>query len=189
MNLPFDKEAAIEKLKEKISEDWLIKHSLASGAVMRACAEKLGEDADAWEILGLIHDIDFQETAETPDRHTVLAGEWLMEWGFPDEAIVAIQAHNEMADHGKTRDTLVAKSLSCCEAITGLVATTALVQPDKKLASVKAKSVKKRMKDKAFARKVSREDIMFCEEIGIPLAEFCEMAVAAMQEISDDLGM
>ena len=189
MKLPFDRETAISKLKDKITEDWLIKHSLASGAVMKACAEKLGEDEQTWEVLGLIHDIDFQETADEPERHTVLAGEWLAEWGFPQEAIDTIQAHNEMGGHGKTRDSLVAKSLSCCEAITGLVATTALVMPDKKLASVKPKSVKKRMKDKSFAKKVSREDIMHCEEIGIPLPEFCEMAVMAMREISDDLGL
>lgn len=189
LTIPFDRETAVRKLKEKVTTDWLIKHSLASGAVMKACAKHFGEDQDAWEIIGILHDIDFEITMDDPDRHTVLAGEWLEEWGFDQKAVHAVMAHNEMAGHGKKRDTKLDLALSCCESITGLVVATALVMPDKKLASVKPKSVKKRMKEKAFARKVSREEIMQCEDLGIPIAEFCEMAVGAMQSISDDLGL
>jgi putative nucleotidyltransferase with HDIG domain len=185
--VPFTRAEAIEKLKEKVETDWLIKHSLASGAVMRAAAEKLGGDPDAWEVLGIVHDIDFDITKDEPARHTLLAAEWMQQWGFDQAAIDAVLAHNEEAEHEVERDDTLKKALSACEMVTGLVVTTALVMPDKKLASVKPKSVKKRMKDKAFARKVSREHIMQCEEIGIPLPEFCELAVVAMRSISDEL--
>lgn len=189
LNIPFDRATAIEKLKEKVTTEWLIKHSLASGAVVRALAEHLGEDADAWEIIGLIHDIDFDITKDEPERHTLLAAEWLREWGFDDRAVQAILAHNEMADGAPERASTLDLALSAGESITGLVVATALVMPDKKLASVKPKSVKKRMKQTAFARNVSREEILQCEELGIPIAEFCEIAVRAMQGISDDLGL
>ena len=188
-SIPMNKEEVIAKLKEKIESDWLFKHSLASGAVMRGTAERLGEDPDAWEIMGLIHDIDFDITADNPEQHTVLAGEWLREWGFDDRIVHAIESHNEEGGHGQRRESVLDKALSASESITGLVVTTALVMPDKKLESVKPKSVKKRMKDKAFARKVNREDILQCEELGIPIAEFCELAVKSMQKISDELGL
>lgn len=189
LNIPFDRETALAKLKEKIDTDWLIKHCIASGAVMRAAAERLGEDPDAWEVIGLIHDIDFDITKDDPERHTVLAGEWLTEWGFGEKAVHAVLAHNEMGGHGRKRESTLDLALSACESITGLVVATALVMPDKKLASVKPKSVKKRMKEKAFARKVSREEILQCEQLGIPIAEFCELAVGAMQKVSDELGL
>jgi putative nucleotidyltransferase with HDIG domain len=189
MKIPFSRDEAIAKLKEKVTTDWLVKHNLAAGAVMRACAVRLGEDADAWEVLGIIHDIDFDLTKETPELHTIQAGNWLREWGFDEEAIHAVEAHNDTAEHGKKRESTLDKALSACESITGLVVATALVMPDKKLASVKPKSVKKRMKQAAFARNVSREEIMQCEELGIELAEFCEIAVKGMSEISDELGL
>jgi len=188
-SVPFDRETALGKLREKVSTDWLVKHCIAAGAVMRAVAERLGGDPDAWEVLGIMHDVDFEETKDDPQRHTVLAGEWLREWGFDEMAVKAVLAHNEMADHGYARESTLELALSASESITGLVVATALVMPDKKLASVKPKSVRKRMKEKAFARKVSREEILQCEEIGIPLAEFCEIAVVAMQGVSNELDL
>jgi len=154
---------------------------------MRAAAERLGGDPDAWEVLGLIHDVDFDITKDDHEQHTLLAAEWMRDWGFDETAVKAVLAHNEEGEHGMERDTTLDKALSCCETITGLVVTSALVQPEKKLASVKPKSVRKKMKDKAFAKKVSREHIMQCEEIGIPISEFCELAVTAMRTVSDEL--
>ena len=188
-SVPFDRDTALEKLKEKVSTDWLVKHCIAAGAVMHAVAERLGGDPDAWEVLGIMHDVDFEETKDDPQRHTILAGDWLREWGFDEAAVKAVLAHNEMAGHGYARESTLELALSASESITGLVVATALVMPDKKLASVKPKSVRKRMKEKAFARKVSREEILQCEEIGIPLADFCELAVGAMQGVSDELGL
>lgn len=189
LSVPFDRATALDKLREKVSTDWLIKHCIAAGAVMRAAAEKLGGDPDVWEVLGILHDIDFEVTSDDANKHTVLAGEWLKEWGFGEEAMHAILSHNEEASHGYKRSSNLDIALSACESITGLVVATTLVMPDKKLASVKPKSVKKRMKEKAFARKVSREEIMQCEQLGIPIAEFCELAVMAMREVSDQLGL
>jgi putative nucleotidyltransferase with HDIG domain len=189
LSVPFNREQALAKLKEKVDTDWLIKHCIAAGAVMRAAAERLGGDPDAWEVLGIMHDVDFDVTKDDPARHTVLAGEWLREWGFDETAVNAVLAHNEMASHGLKRNSTLELALSAAESITGLVVATALVMPDKKLASVKPKSVRKRMKEKAFARKVSREEIMQCEQLGIPIAEFCEIAVKAMQGVSDQLSL
>ena len=189
LTIPFDREEALAKLREKVETDWLVKHCIAAGAVMRATAERLGEDPDAWEVLGILHDVDFDITKDDADKHTTLAGDWLREWSFDEKAVHAVMAHNEMASHGLERKSTLDLALSACESITGLVVATALVMPDKKLASVKPKSVKKRMKEKAFARKVSREEIMQCEQIGIPIAEFCEIAVHAMQGVADELGL
>ena len=189
LTVPFDRETALAKLQEKVETDWLVKHCIASGAVLRAVAERLGEDADAWEVIGILHDVDFDVTKDDPEKHTVLAGEWLREWGFGEQAVRAVLAHNEMAEHGLERGSTLELALSASESITGLVVATALVMPSKKLADVKPKSVRKRMKEKAFARKVSREEIMQCEQIGIPLAEFCELAVVAMRGVSDELGL
>jgi putative nucleotidyltransferase with HDIG domain len=188
-SVPFNREQALEKLGEKVGTDWLIKHCIAAGAVMRAVAERLGGDPDAWEVLGIMHDVDFDVTKDDPARHTMLAGEWLREWGFDETAVGAVLAHNEMAGHGLKRNSTLELALSASESITGLVVATALVMPDKKLAGVKPSSVQKRMKEKAFARKVSREEIMQCEQIGIPIAEFCEIAVKAMQGVSDQLAL
>ena len=189
LTIPFNRTGALAKLRETVETDWLVKHCIAAGAVMRAAAERLGGDPDAWEVIGLLHDVDFDVTKDDPARHTVPAGEWLREWGFGETSVRAVLAHNEMAEHGVKRESTLDFALSACESITGLVVATALVMPDKKLASVKPKSVKKRMKEKAFARKVSREEILQCERIGIPIAEFCELAVAAMQGVSDELGL
>jgi putative nucleotidyltransferase with HDIG domain len=188
-DIPFDRGQALAKLKEKVETDWLVKHCIAAGAVMRAAAERLGEDPDAWEVIGILHDVDFDITKDDANRHTMLAGEWLREWGFDERVVKAVLAHNEMADHGLKRDTALALALSACESVTGLVVATALVMPDKKLASVKPSSVEKRMKEKAFARKVSREEILQCEQLGIPISEFCEIAVAAMRGVADELGL
>lgn len=187
LSVPFDRDTALAKLKEKVDTDWLVKHCIAAGAVMRAVAERLGEDPDAWEVIGILHDIDFDITKDDPSEHTMLAGKWLREWGFDERAVKAVLAHNEMADHSEKRETTLDLALSASESVTGLVVATALVMPDKRLATVKPKSVRKRMKEKAFARRVSREEIMQCEQIGIPLAEFCEIAVRAMQGVSDQL--
>ncbi len=189
LDIPFDRETALEKLKEKVETDWLVKHCIAAGAVMRGLAERLDEDPDAWEVIGILHDIDFDITKDDPNRHTLLAAEWLREWEFDERAVKAVLAHNEMADHDEKRDTTLDLALSAGESITGLVVATTLVMPDKKLASVKPKSVRKRMKQKAFARRVSREEILQCEQIGIPIADFCELAVGEMQKVSDQLGL
>ena len=155
---------------------------------MQALAKKLGEDEEQWGVAGLLHDLDFQETADDPDNHGVLSMKMLEGKDLPQDTLHAIQAHN--AEYtGVPRASKLDLALTAGETITGLVVATALVYPDKKLASVKPKSITKRMKSPAFARKVNRENIKLCEDLGIPVAEFSGLALTAMQGISDDLGL
>jgi putative nucleotidyltransferase with HDIG domain len=182
------REEAFALLCKHVKKETLIYHSLASEAVMRAVAMKLNEDVEKWGIAGLLHDIDIEITNADLNTHGLVAVKILEDAGLPPDVIDAIKMHNEMATN-QERTTLFQHALAASETITGLVTATTLVYPDKKLASVKSKSVVKRMKEKAFAASVSRENIMECELIGIPIAEFSEISVNAMKEISDKIGL
>jgi predicted hydrolase (HD superfamily) len=163
----------------------MFKHCVASEAVLRAIALKLGKDPEEWGIAGLLYDIDVEITNADPYKHGPYAAGMLDELLSP-EAVDAIVMHNEVAT-GKERTTVFQHALAAGETITGLIMATALVYPDKKLAPVKTKSITKRMKEKAFAASVKRENILECELIGIPINDFAELALTAMQEISDEL--
>ena len=179
---------AIRLLESKINNQGLIKHCLATEAIMRELAEKMGKDADIWGIAGLLHDLDYDETKDTPERHTLVTEEILTEKGIIPEIIDAIKSHNaEMLGIERTSD--FHNAITCAENITGLIVATALVQPDKKIAQIKPKSVTKRMKEKHFARSVSREGIMLCERIGMTLEDFVEISLKAMNGISKELGL
>lgn len=154
---------------------------------MRALASRLNENVDLWGISGLLHDIDVELTNANPRTHGPAARE-LLEGKLDEQAIDAIVMHNEDATELE-RTTKFQHALAAGETITGLITATALVYPDKKLASVKTKSITKRMKQKAFAASVKRENILECEQIGIPLSEFAQLALEAMQGISDELGL
>ncbi|WP_319232205.1 HD domain-containing protein [Draconibacterium orientale] len=181
------RDEALEILKSNVEAENMLKHSLASEAVLRAVAKHLGKNEEEWGIAGLLHDIDVEITNAAPYTHGPYA-EKLLKGKITNEMLDAIVMHNEVAT-GKERNTEFQHALAAGETITGLITATTLVYPDKKLASVKAKSVTKRMKQKAFAASVKRENIMECEKIGIPLAEFADLAVNAMRSISDDLGL
>ena len=181
------RENASKLLNQHIQNANMIKHCVASEAVLRAVAQKLDKDQDEWGLAGLLHDIDVEATHADPFKHGPHAAVMLDELLSP-EAIDAIVMHNEMAT-GKERTTVFQHALAAGETITGLIMATAMVYPDRKLASVKPKSITKRMKEKAFAASVKRENIMECELIGIPINDFAELALVAMQEISDELGM
>jgi putative nucleotidyltransferase with HDIG domain len=181
------RENALIFLNQHIQNVNMIKHCLASAAVLRAIALKLNKNSQEWEMAGLLHDIDVEITNGDPMRHGPYA-EGMLEGMLSAEAINAIVMHNEMAT-GKERTTVFQHALAAGETITGLIMATALVYPDKKLASVKTKSITKRMKEKAFAASVNRETIMECELIGIPIHDFAEIALIAMQEINDELGL
>lgn len=186
MNL--DREQALELLKKHVTNEKMIAHSIASEAVMRALARRLGRDEEMWALTGLLHDIDVEETGADPATHALHAEKLLAPYEPDDEMIDAIRMHNEEAT-GAERSTEFQHALAAGETITGLVTATALVYPDKKVASVKYKSVKKRMKEKAFAASVKRENILECEKIGVPLDEFIRLSVDAMREVSDEIGL
>jgi len=180
-------ENAVNFLNQHVKNPNMIKHCLASSAVLKALAHRLNKDQEEWAIAGLLHDIDVEITEGDPYKHGPYAA-GMLDGMISAEAIDAIVMHNEMAT-GKERTTVFQHALSAGETITGLIMATALVYPDKKLASVKTKSITKRMKEKAFAASVKRENILECELIGIPIQEFAELSLNAMQEISEELGL
>lgn len=177
------REEAVALLEEKVSSESMKRHCYASEAVMRALARRLGRDEEEWGLAGLLHDIDIEITHADPYTHGPYAAQ-LLNGKVTPEALDAIVMHNEVAT-GKERSTEFQHALAAGETITGLITATALVYPDKNVASVKVKSITKRMKEKAFASSVKRENIMECEKIGIPLEEFAGLSLRAMQEMSD----
>jgi uncharacterized protein len=162
----------------------MIAHCLASEAVLRAMATRLGEDVEKWGLAGLLHDLDVEFTAHDMKIHSMESARILAEKGVDTDIVEAIMLHNEDAAHGRERTDKLHHALAAGETITGLISATALVYPDKSVHSVKPKSIIKRMKEKAFAASVKRENIMECELVGIPLPEFAELALIAMQELN-----
>lgn len=181
------RQKALELLHQNVKAENMIKHCLASEAVLRAIAHRLGENEEEYGLAGLLHDVDVEITNADPKIHGPYAAN-ILNGLVTAQMLDAIVMHNEIAT-GKERSTTFQHALAAGETITGLITATTLVYPDKKLASVKPKSVTKRMKQKAFAASVKRENIMECEEVGIPLHEFAELSVNAMREISDKLGL
>ena len=182
------RQEALELLKEYVRNENMIKHSLASEAVMAAVADRLGEDREKWALAGLLHDLDVEITEADLKIHGLKTVDILQEKGVDPEIIEAIRLHNEDA-HEDKRTSVFHHALAAGETITGLIIATALVYPDKKLASVKTKSITKRMKETAFARSVNRETILECELIGIPLPEFAALSLEAMRGIHEELGL
>jgi putative nucleotidyltransferase with HDIG domain len=184
----FPREEALELLRKYVKNEKMIAHSLASEAVMHALAIHLGRNAEAWAQAGLLHDLDVEVTNADAYTHGPEAAKWLAEMGLDPDIADAIGMHNEIAS-GKERTTEFQHALAAGETITGLIMATALVYPDKKIASVKTKSVVKRMKEKAFAASVKRENILECEMIGVPIDQFAAIAITAMTGIADEIGL
>jgi putative nucleotidyltransferase with HDIG domain len=155
---------------------------------MRWLAPRFNADVELWGIAGLLHDLDFEATREKPEMHGVVTSEMLAQFDLPQEITDAIQRHNAEALHLE-RESVADYALTCAETITGLIVAAALVHPDRKIRQLNVKSVVKRMKSKDFARNVNREHIVLCERIGIPLAEFIQLSIDAMNSISEELGL
>jgi len=179
---------ALILLKSYLKNEKMISHSLASEAIMHALATKLGEDENAWGIAGLLHDLDYEEVNEDPSRHGDVAARILEDKGVSHEIVNAIRKHNAEG-LGLERQTVFEHALACAETITGMIVATALVYPDKKISSVKVKSITKRMKTPHFARAVSRERIRECEKLGIELNDFISLSLDAMAGIAEDIGL
>ncbi len=186
MNL--DRENALELLNKYIKNPKMINHCLASEAVLRALAKHLGEDEEKWALAGLLHDLDVEITNADPKIHGLKTPELLKDYDVDNDIIEAIELHNEEASEIQ-RHTPLHHALAAGETITGLIFATTLVYPDKKLAGVKPKSIVKRMKEKAFAASVKRENILECEKIGININDFATLSLNAMKEIASQLGM
>ena len=175
-------------VQEKVKGGFLRNHLLASEAIMRALARKFNQNEELWGLSGLVHDIDWELTESTPEQHSLVGAQWLAEVGFPAEIVEAVRVHNHM--HGIEPKTLLEKSLWCAEELTGLIVACALVQPDKKLSSVKPESVLKKFKTPSFAKGVNREIIAKCQEmIGLSLEELIDIELKAMQEMASEIAL
>ncbi len=181
------REEALDSIKANIENVNLIKHMLATEAIMWALAKRLGEDEEEWGLTGLLHDIDMELTGGDMSQHSKLGADLARELGASEAMAHAILCHNEA--HGIPLETKLDKGLFCTDPLTGLIVAAALVRPDKKLAGVEAKSVMKRFKEKSFAAGANREQISQCSELGLELDEFIELGLAAMKGIAADLGL
>jgi putative nucleotidyltransferase with HDIG domain len=182
-----DRESAWGLLTEFTQSESLRKHALAVEACMRAYARKSGEDEDKWGVVGLIHDFDYEKWPSLDD-HPYKGNEILKERGYPDEIRVAIMSHAEYT--GVPRQSPMEKTLFACDELAGFITAVALVKPGKSLAEVDAKSVRRKMKDKAFARSVNRNDIISgAADLGVDLEEHIAFCIEAMKGIATELGL
>jgi putative nucleotidyltransferase with HDIG domain len=182
-----DRTTAWSLLTEFTQSESLRKHALAVEACMRAYAQKFGADQDLWGTVGLIHDFDY-EKYPTPQEHPYKGNQILKERGYSDEIRRAIMSHAEYS--GVSRDTPMEKALFACDELAGFVTAVALVKPGKSLSEVEVKSVRKKMKDKAFARSVNRDDITNgARDLGVDLDEHIAFCIEALKGIAKRLGL
>lgn len=193
-NLGLNKQQASELVEKYITNPVTNLHLIESEEIMKALARKFGEDEEVWGIIGLLHDIDWDLSKDNTLLHCQECVKILKNAGATDFLVETIQSHGYSNPHcgapqDKTRSTQLEYSLAAAETLTGLIVASAFVQPDKKLASVKLQSLKKKFKNKGFAAGCNREIIMECEKAGVPLDEFLELGLTSLQNISEKLGL
>ena len=182
-----DRTQAWSLLCEYTQSESLRKHMLAVEACMRAYARKFGQDENHWGITGLLHDFDY-EKYPTPAEHPFVGNKVLEERGYPEDVRRAILSHADYS--GVKRESQMEKALYACDEVSGFITASALVKPNKSLAEVEAKSVRKKMKDKAFARSVNRDDIINgAADLGVDLEEHIAFCIEAMKGIAAELGL
>ena len=182
-----DRNYSLSLLKEYTQNESLLKHAYAVETCVKAYAEKFNEDKEYWGNVALLHDFDY-EKFPTAEEHPFKGSEILKEKGFDEDFRKAILSHADYS--GVPRDTLLAKTLFACDELAGFITAVTYVRPNKSIDEVEVKSVKKKMKDKAFARNVSREDIIKgAEELGVPLDEHIGFCIEAMKERKEVLGL
>ena len=182
-----DRQAAWDLLCEYTKGEGLRKHGLAVEAVMRHFARKHGEDEETWGIVGLLHDFDYEQHPDAA-QHPSEGAPILRERGYPDEVVRAILGHADYT--GVPRDTLMARMLYGVDELTGFVTAVALVRPNKSVHEVEPRSVRKKLKDKAFARSVNRDDITKgVQELGVELDQHIAEVIEAMRTVAGELGL
>jgi putative nucleotidyltransferase with HDIG domain len=182
------RDEALAIVKRRAQNPNMVSHMVATEAIMGALSRRLGHEEQQWRLAGLLHDLDAEQTAETMDIHATLTVGWLREAGMDDERVLhAILAHNPA--NGSAIDTPMDRALFSCDPLTGLITAAALIRPEKKLALVELKSLKKRFKEPSFAKGARREDIATCTELGLELEEFLAIGLEAMKEAADELGL
>lgn len=189
--MTISKDKSIELLHAHMQNQNLRRHCYAVGIAMRALAKKLGGDPDTWEVLGILHDADWEETKEYPDQHTRKTLEWIKDMGITDGPLVhALMSHNRRHTDLAELEGNMEWALEAVDELTGFIVAVALVRPEKKLEAVGVESVLKKMKTKEFAKAVDRDQIGQCEDkLKIPLNEFIQITLRAMQEHHEELGL
>ncbi len=179
------REQALEEIKKRIKNKNLLKHMLATEACMKELAKNFNEDQDIWALSGLVHDIDYEETKDTPEKHATLGAEILKSLGYDKKITDAVLAHAGK----KTPENKLEWALYAVDPLTGLIVASALMHPEKKLWSIDVNFILRRFKEKRFAAGANREQIKKCSEIGLSLNEFISICLKAMQSISKELGL
>lgn len=181
------REEALQILKKNLKNKNLVSHCVAAEVVMKRLAQHFGEDEEKWALAGLLHDIDYDETKDQPERHSLLGAQMLEELGLPGDVVYAVKVHNER--HGLPRTSLMDRALYAADPTTGLVVAGALIKPEKKLSAIDVPFLVNRMNEKSFARGANREQIRACSDLGLSLEEFLGLSLEAMQGASEQLGL
>ena len=178
-----DRDAALALVREKAEKETTVRHLISVEGVMRRLARRLGEDENTWALTGLFHDLDQDQTHEDQDRHARLAEEWLREAGVDDRVINGVLAHA----YEEYRTDRMSRAIVHADAVAGLLVAAALVRPEK-ANGMKVSSVKKKLKDKAFAPGVNRQEITEVEErLDLPLDEFIAVSIEGLQEVAPEI--
>ncbi len=181
------RDSAWELLEQYTKSESLRKHALAVEILMRAYAEKFGEDPELWSVVGVLHDFDYERYPEFPD-HPTRGSEILKGLGYPEEIIYAISSHVDAMK--LPRQSTLCRTLFACDELAGFLVAAALVRPGKSIIGMETRSVKKKLKDKAFARSVNREDIYHgAEQLGVDLDEHITFCIRALQQKAAILGL
>jgi putative nucleotidyltransferase with HDIG domain len=171
--------------KDKTEKDITVRHLISVEGVMRALARRFGEDQERWALAGLFHDLDQDQTGEDPSRHAYLAADWLRQAGVEEPVVNAVLAHA----HEQYRTDLMSKAVVHADAIAGLLVALALLRPQRS-EGMKVSSVKKKLKEKAFAPGVNRAEVYEAEEVlGLPLDEFIAAAIEGVQQVAPEIGL
>jgi hypothetical protein len=177
------REEAIELVKEHVENENLINHMIAVGSIMRGLAVEFDEDPHLWEVVGILHDIDYETFGDDFSSHGAKSAEMVKDL-LPKEGVRAIQSHNPLT--GYEAESRFEIALLAADAISGMIVANALVRPNN-LEGMKPSSVRRRMKDSSFAKQISRENIMMCEEIGLTFNDFARISIKAMQEVAKEI--
>ena len=185
-----NRDQALELLKKYNKDESHIHHALAVEGAMRHFANLAGEDEDLWGVVGLLHDIDWEQTTDTPERHCHVAPEMLREAGVDEDIIHAVVSHGYGICSDVEPSNAMERTLFAIDELTGLIITAGLVRPSRSLSDLELKSVKKKWKDKAFARGVNRDVIREgAERMGMPLDTVIEETIKALRPIEKEIGM
>jgi putative nucleotidyltransferase with HDIG domain len=180
-----DRDAAIDLCRTRAEKETTVRHLISVEGVMRALARRFGEDEDLWALTGLFHDLDQDQTHDDPDRHAYLAAEWLREAGVDERVVNGVLAHA----HERFRTDRMSKAVVHADAVAGLLVAAALVRPEK-AAGMKVSSVRKKLKEKAFAPGVNRDEVTSVEDsIGLPLDEFLAVGIEGLQVVAPEIGL